>query len=157
MFGRRLIFCLPLIVWTYSEISFSLMVRCILFPTFPGWFSDAGHALSHIEWKYAIRVINNITCISFTIAYMLAVLEVILPEARLHASVSAGTWLISGPGKRICDVFATFRPERFSQRTPFQLLMGLSFNPLAYNNTPMEEKKMIRKGVFQGSGSKRKN
>lgn len=118
---------------------------------------QAALCIMHIEWKYAIRVINNITCISFTLAYMLAVLEVIIPKARLHASVSAGTRLISGPGKRICDVFATFRPERFSQRTPFQSLMGLSYNPWAYNNTPMEEKKMIRKGVFQGSGSKRKN
>lgn len=114
--------------------------------------------LSDMEWKYAIRVNDNKTCISVTIAYVLSVLEVILPEAQLHASVSAGTSLISGLGKHICDVFATSRPERFSQRTPFQSLMGLSFNPWAYNNTPMEKKKkMLRKGVFQGSGSKGKN
>lgn len=102
-----------------------------------------------MEWKYAIRVNNNITCISVTIAYMLSVLEVILPEAQLHASVSAGTSLISGLGKRICDVFATSRPERFSQRTPFQSLMGLSFNPWAYNNTPMEKKKCSEKEFFR--------
>lgn len=102
-----------------------------------------------MEWKYAIRVNNYITCISVTIAYMLSVLEVILPEAQLHASVSAGTSLISGLGKRICDVFATSRPERFSQRTPFQSLMGLSFNPWAYNNTPMGKKKCSEKEFFR--------
>lgn len=102
-----------------------------------------------MEWKYAIRVNSNITCISVTIAYMLSVLEVMLPEAQLHASVSAGTSLISGLGKRICDVFATSRPERFSQRTPFQSLMGLSFNPWAYNNTPMEKKKCSEREFFR--------
>lgn len=107
-----------------------------------------------MEWKYAIRVNNNKTFISVTIAYMLAVLEVILPEAQLYASVSAGTSLISGPGKRICDVFATSRPERFSQRTPFQSLMGLSFNPWAYNNTPVE-KKNAQKRSFSGFRTQR--
>lgn len=107
-----------------------------------------------MEWKYAIRVNNNKTFISVTIAYMLAVLEVILPEAQLYASVSAGTSLISGPGKRICDVFATSRPERFSQRTPFQSLMGLSFNPWAYNNTPVEKKKCSEKEFFRVQDAK---
>lgn len=152
---------------SYSAFSFSLSLMACkcgqIRQNEPGWFLDTGHVcLQHrrgVEWKWSNRVESNMRCISLTIAYMCVVSawsKALPPEAKLYASVSAGTSLISGLGKRICDVFATSRPERFSQRTSFRPLMGLSFNPRAYNKTSLQ-KKRLGKRLVKGSGSKEKN